>query len=254
MKKIFLLAIAAFMFTTGMQAQIVRSQSTSIQREKTPSNTQWYMRLGVGLAKWTGDDADDYAASVLDDEDAKIKSKAGYDFMFGFHKPIGNSSLYWGMEFGLGSRGYKVNGKWTEDYYVKANGEYTEKLTAHNIKIVPFQLGYKVDLGHDISIDPHLGVFVSADYTGKLSWKDEGVEDGDKFKEEDDYNISDFSFTNEDGDEVDYQRVDVGLQVGVGVWFKNFNLDFTYQRGFMPVWTDTKLYNSQFMIRVGFGF
>ena len=54
MKKIFLLAIAAFMFTTGMQAQIVRSQSATIEREKTPSNTQWYLRFGVGLAKWVG--------------------------------------------------------------------------------------------------------------------------------------------------------------------------------------------------------
>ena len=88
MKKIFLLAIAAFMFTTGMQAQIVRSQSATIEREKTPSNTQWYLRFGVGLAKWVGSDLKD---AEMDDY---MNAKAGYDPTIGFHKPIGTSNLY----------------------------------------------------------------------------------------------------------------------------------------------------------------
>ncbi|MGM9693344.1 MAG: outer membrane beta-barrel protein [Alloprevotella sp.] len=230
MKKIFLLAIAAFMFTTGMQAQIVRSQSATIEREKTPSNTQWYMRVGVGFAKWVGSDWET-------DDDESNKANIGYDFMFGFQKKFGSSDLYWGMEYGLGSRGYKLVVE-DKDYDYK----YTEKLMGHNIKIVPFQLGYKYTFGGtDVSIDPHISAFVSVDYTGKIKEKEEWEGDTD----EEDYSISDFD---------DYQRVDAGLQFGVGVWFKNFNVDFTYQRGFIPVVKDYKVYNSQFMIRLGFAF
>lgn len=230
MKKIFLLAIAAFMFTTGMQAQIVRSQSATIEREKTPSNTQWYMRVGIGFAKWVGSDWE------MDDDESN-KANIGYDFMFGFQKKFGSSDLYWGMEYGLGSRGYKLVYE-DKDYDYKE----TNKLMAHNIKIVPFQLGYKHTFsGTDISIDPHLSAFVSVDYTGKFKEKVESKGDTD----EEDYSISDFD---------DYQRVDAGIQFGVGVWYKNINLDFTYQRGFIPVEKDYKIYNSQFMIRLGFAF
>ena len=238
MKKIFLLAIAAFMFTTGMQAQIVRSQSATIEREKTPSNTQWYLRFGVGLAKWVGSDLKD---AEMDDY---MKAKAGYDLTIGFHKPIGTSTLYWGMEYGLGSRGYKIS---ESDH----GYEYTEKIFAHNVKVVPFQIGYKFEIGTtDVAIDPHLGVFLSYDYAGKCKVSEEY--DGEK--DEDDCSIGDLKYYNKDGDLVDYQRLDAGIQFGVGVWYKNVNLDFTYQRGFVPAWEDAKVYNSQFMIRLGFAF
>ena len=234
MKKIFLLAIAAFMFTTGMQAQIVRSQSATIEREKTPSNTQWYMRVGVGFAKWVGSDWE------MDDNESN-KANIGYDFMFGFQKKFGSSDLYWGMEYGLGSRGYKCTFD-DSDY----DGKYTYKLLAHNVKIVPFQLGYKYTFsGTDVAIDPHLSAFVSVDYAGKYKEKTEWNEDFGGGTDEEDCSINDLE---------DYQRVDAGIQFGVGVWYKNINLDFTYQRGFIPVEKDYKIYNSQFMIRLGFAF
>ena len=239
MKKIFLLAIAAFMFTTGMQAQIVRSQSTSIQREKTPSNTRWYMRLGLGLSKFVGEDV----------KDADLSAKPSYDFMFGFQKPIAQSSAYWGMELGFGQRGYKQS---IEEKYDGAKLALDQTFKTHNIKVVPFQFGYRAEIGStNFAVDPHLGVFVSYDFAGKKTI-DKFTIDGEDVTDELDSDLKETSLSDMDN----YPGVDVGIQFGVGFWWKNVNLDFTYQRGFIPVWDydDCKVFSSQFMIRLGFSF
>ncbi len=58
------------------------------------------------------------------------------------------------------------------------------------------------------------------------------------------------------------------MEIGVGVWYKRFNLDFTYRRGFIkPIeytgeWVDDYagidskpgVYNSNFMLRLGIAF
>ena len=96
MKKLLSLA-AAFLLCAGVQAQIVSSRSVSIKSaQKQPSETQWFLRGGLNVMKMTGDGAEDTG------------SKLGYNFVYGFQKPLGSVGTYWGMEFGLGSRGWKV--------------------------------------------------------------------------------------------------------------------------------------------------
>lgn len=235
MKKFILLAFATILAVNTSSAQYIRGDKTasnsSIEHGK---NSQWYVRAGLGLSKQVGPDAID------DDEVESMKSVAGYDFMVGFQKKFGSSDLYWGMEYGLGSRGYKYV---SEDM----DATYSYKFIAHNVKIVPFQLGYKYNIGEtDFAVDPHLSAFVSFDYTGKLNSKtewNEGWHDGKT--EEEDYSLGNID---------DYQRFDAGIQFGVGVWYKKFNLDFTYQRGFISQDTEYKMFCSQFMIRLGYAF
>jgi hypothetical protein len=61
-----------------------------------------------------------------------------------------------------------------------------------------------------------------------------------------------------------FQRFDAGIQAGVGVWYKKFNFDITYQRGFVSAcdvmidWSDSdasyKVFSSNLMLRVGYSF
>ena len=89
MKKLLSLA-AAFLLCAGVQAQIVSSRSVSIKSaQKQPSETQWFLRGGLNVMKMTGDGAEDTG------------SKLGYNFVYGFQKPLGSVGTYWGMEFGL---------------------------------------------------------------------------------------------------------------------------------------------------------
>ena len=55
--------------------------------------------------------------------------------------------------------------------------------------------------------------------------------------------------------EVDYNHFDAGMNIGVGVWYDRFNLDLTYQRGFIDAFSDADGFKtSNFMIRLGIAF
>ena len=204
--------VAALMICMGVQAQIVSSRSSIVKTERQPSSTQWFIRGGMNLMNMNGDGADG------------LKSKMGYNVMAGFAKPMGSAGAYWGMDFGLTSRGFKAEG---EDEDIKC--------TAHAVQVSPFTFGWKVNVADKIAIDPHIGAFVSCDYTSKMKG------DGD------DISWSDFA----DTEYVDYNRFDAGINFGVGVWYDRFNLDFSYQPGFIDVYTDIDgIKSSKFMIRL----
>lgn len=219
MKKVWSL-ILAMMLCSGVQAQIVSSRSVSIKTAPShPSEIQWFLRGGLNIMGFSGDGAED------------LGTKMGYSLMYGFHKPVGSIGTYWGMDFGLGSRGYK-----------ESDGDYEESLTAHNIQLSPFTFGWKYGITDAFQLDIHAGVFASVDYTGKMKFKDG--------KEEESFSMGDW----EDELEMEWNRFDAGLNVGVGVWYDRFNLDFAYQRGFIEVAKESDSYARNFMIRLGVAF
>lgn len=101
--------------------------------------------------------------------------------------------------------------------------------TAHCMQI-PIGVGYKINLTRSFAVDPHFAPFMfsvdlASDLKGYAS-----------------------SYNNDSAD-----RCDVGMMMGVGVWLKNVNLDFSYQRGFM----DAGLYlgkQSNLIVRLGIAF
>lgn len=69
---------------------------------------------------------------------------------------------------------------------------------------------------------------------------------------------------NSDGDGY-YNRFDAGIQVGIGVWYGRWNLDFAYERGFCSFYNyenmlgakpekSLSLASSNVLIRLGFAF
>lgn len=212
MKKV-LSIVVALLLCAGMQAQIVSSTSRSIKTERTrPSETEWLIRVGMNLMNLAGDGAEG------------CDSKMGYNFAIEFNKPIGDAGGYWGMNLGLGSRGFKAD---------------EVKCIAHNVQYSPITLGWKIGVADNIKIDPHLGFYASYDFSSKMKESGDDISWGD---------YADYL-------EVDYHGYDVGLNAGVGVWYDRFNLDFTYQRGFIDVFSDfDKIKTSNFMIRLGVAF
>ena len=211
MKKV-LSMVAALLLCVGTQAQIVSSRSTIVKTEKQASSTQWFLRAGLNIMNFSGDGAEGADSNI------------GYNATFGYQKPLGSTGGYWGMEFGLGSRGFKVD---------------DTKCMAHNIQYSPFTFGWKFAVADNVRIDPHVGVFASYDYTSKMKEDGESISWGD---------YADYM-------EVDYNHFDAGMNIGVGVWYDRFNLDLTYQRGFIDVFTDADgIKTSNFMIRLGIAF
>lgn len=216
MKKVILFAAAIFMAATASAQKV---SSTTYVKEK--SQTMWYGRIGMSINNLAG------APSA---EGVSMGSKIGMDVDFGFQRNISRSGLYWGMELGVGSRGASMENKYEDE---------TEKtsVSAWNIKYSPITLGYKYSLTDDLKLDGHLGAFLSYDFTKKVK-------------------TDDYEWDNEDMDELDYNDFDAGMQMGAGIWYKRFNLDFTYQRGFAKVakMGNKDLHSSNFMIRLGVAF
>lgn len=220
MKKL-ILFFAAIAMAVAANAQIVTSRTYV----KSKTQTMWYGRIGMSINNMAG-------APSLEDKSVgmKVGSKVGMDVDFGFHRNMGKTNAYWGMELGIGTRGTKVT---TND----DGDKYTASLSAWNVKYSPVTFGYKYAVTEDLKIDGHLGAFVSYDFSKK--------------------------FEDSDGDDMidylDYKDFDAGLQVGIGFWWKKVNLDFMYQRGFIGAfdWSDynsDKGYSSNFEIRLGYAF
>lgn len=207
--------VTALLLCVATQAQIVSSRSSIIRTEKKATNTQWYIRGGLNLMNMSGSKDDGWGDQ---------SSKVGYNFVYGFQKPIGSVGTYWGMDFGLGSRGWK-----------ESEDDWSENYMAHNVQVSPFTFGYKYDITDAIAIDAHLGAYVSFDYVGKYKEEEDGQE------------LANASI----GDWNDWKRVDAGMNIGVGIWYNRFNLDFTYQRGFIKTWEAN---TSNVLIRLGVAF
>lgn len=116
MKKV-LSIVAALLLCVGTQAQIVSSRSAIVKTQKQASNTQWFLRAGLNIMNLNGDGVE-------------ADSNIGYNATFGYQKPMGGAGAYWGMEFGLGSRGFKAD---------------EMKCIAHNIQYSPFTFGWKLE-------------------------------------------------------------------------------------------------------------
>ena len=215
--------LGCMVFAIVSNAQIVRSNSSKTVTttvEKEPSESIWYMRLGLNMMKFKGEDF------VVDEN---VKSNLGYNWVIGFEKPLG--PLFWGMEFGLSSRGFKVE--------YKGNG-YKEsyKLFAHNAIFSPFNIGYKYPISDNLAVEAHLGAFVSGDYFGK--WEEE------EYGRKNDWTIYDLD---------DYIFPDAGMQFGFGMWFSNIGLDLCWQKGFLNITSDDDDFkSSNFMLRFGVAF
>ena len=226
MKKFILSLLVAF---CGMSAnaQIVSSTSRSVSYTKHEKTTTWYGKVGLNVNGLVGKGASDMDA----------KARAGYDLNFGFQKPMGRAGLYWGMEFGLTSRGFKqsVSG---------GNASVTEKELRHDVIFSPFTFGFRKNLVGDLDIDAHVGYFLSCDYTGK----DKITAKVGSQKATESTSMSDWD---------NYNRFDTGLKFGVGLWYKRYNLDLSYRQGFVNMWGDgdseTNL-SGNFIVSLGIAF
>lgn len=219
MKKILVLAVLAMI---GISASAQVRYSRTMAEKK--SNTTWYLRAGAGFNSLVGDITD--ASENID-----YGTATGYEVALGFNKNFGKSNVYWGMELGLAARGCSSE-------YERWDETVKNSVLGHNVKWVPFAVGYKYGITDDLKLDAHLGAFLSYDFAY--------TSDEDDYEDDPDF----------------YNQVDAGLQVGIGVWYKRINLDLTYQRGFVEVAHDYNYrddkdingYISTFMLRLGVSF
>lgn len=203
----------------------------------------WIVRAGVGFNGVTGS-AKETQNAIWDNGgwDGSFKTAPGYTFSIGFNKSFGNHPLYWGMALDLGMRGYKTTAEWSKSAASQVSGGYDshkkttdETITCYNVQLSPITIGYKYTFLQRMAADVHVGAFASYDFAGnyKLNSTDHIISTS-KYGNRNDLKTNDSKVSI--GDVNGFRRYDVGLNLGVGYWFGHFNIDFTWQRGFIPLY------------------
>lgn len=205
----------------------------------------WTIRAGVGLNGVVGSYKETAQLQWEDAEwDGKFKANMGYNLSFGFTKTFGDHPLYWGMELGAGMRGYKQDAIDEDhvDYSVSAGSAHNtfistskQTLTCYNAQLSPFIIGYRFLFSDYVAADIHLGPYASYDFAGdyKVYTSEEkhyqtSSGNKDSFKEDEN--------SVKIGDMDTMRKYDAGFNLGAGIWFGRFNLDFTWQRGFIAIY------------------
>ncbi len=223
----------------------------------------WIVRAGANFNSATGDWKDkmlsDWKDSHnIDFKDGTFPSNTSFDVSIAFNKSIKQlPSLYWGMEMGVSTRGYKANAEWESGHISSTWGDYighrieeSQTLMAYNAYFTPVMFGYKYELLSNMTLDAHIGAFASYDFAGNskrdtYDWQTSSGKD----------RVKESSSKTSLEDLKDYSRFDAGMNIGIGVWFGHFNLDFSWQRGFVNMFdSDYSIKSQSLKLRLGYAF
>lgn len=191
------------------------------EKKKVLSRNLPILRAGVSFNTVQGTDATD--TRVLPLYDVSL----GYQWMINERK----CRIFFSPEIGFGTRGEKEGeqNEWSEHASIRA----------HTIRLVPAQVSFQPKVGDDVYLDFHAGGFVSYDYAGRYTWF-QGL-----FQKDGSIKLR---------DRQDYNRGDAGIQVGTGVWFYDFNVDFTFRHGFVDMISGKDGLSNNFVLHVGYAF
>ncbi len=224
MKKIILFATIVLMaFSASAQVKLSRTFDKKTFK-MTPAT--WYIRAGINTSFILGEERSDY-----NKYEYGVGAKVGFDLATGFRYMIKKSPVYWGAEFGLASRGFSSK----EIYNGIENNASKYSCYSYNIKFAPM-IGVKNTIVGDYEIDFHIGPFLSYDF---IENKKESY-------------VSSYNYA-------DFEPFDAGFQVGVGLWYKKYNVDVTWQLGLLECADAEALKSSHnnhsaLMIRFGYEF
>lgn len=255
MKKLMFLL---FMCSLGLVSQA--QEVLQLPEGFSGGETIWIVRAGVSFSGVTGKGIDAQEDSWTKGKwDGSFGRSFGGNLSIGFNKSFGSSPLYWGMDLGVAMRGYKTDATWSYGSSSSISGGYdshtkseTITLTAYNAQLSPINIGYKIIFNERMTLDIHVGGFASYDFAGNLK-----SESYDHIYLTGKYGTNDKTTENSNsikiGDIDSYRNYDFGAIGGIGFWYGHFNIDLSYQRGFISIYDgDNTYFCNKFMVKLGY--
>lgn len=220
-------------------------------------NSRWIIRAGLSVNTVTGGTV----KFIKNTTGARFHASFGYDISATFNQPLSNKGWFWGVQIGMSTRGWRlVSAKETFELPTGSICVAQTKghLRAYSFRWLPWIAGYRHAINKNTSFEMHISPYFTYDFTGSdrgvsyIGIKNPGStkwdkEDSSKQKEDLDH-VSGMDAAHE------YQRFDIGLDVGVGIWYRQFNFDLSFEQGFIPIFKHENLYSSKAFIRLGYAF
>lgn len=261
----------AFTILLSFKAQAQKMELPNFNNGKVV----WIIRAGINFNDVSGSNKETTKLQWNNNSwNGSFEKAIGYDVTLGFSKSFGNHPLYWGMELGMTTRGYKTSASWEKsgtssisggsDYH----GKFQDGTTlCHTVKISPFTIGYRYTFLEKMAADIHLGAYASYDFAGKYkSDYTDHIVSTSKYGNRDDKTTTTTEIKIKDYEGM--RRYDAGINLGVGYWLGKFNIDFTWQRGFIPIYEGGdeqikigkethkcgNLFTNNFQLKLGYAF
>ena len=208
MKRLFMIALVCV--ATGMAANAQNSEK----------RTTWYVKVGGAFCTLADIDSNE-------DVDLSTSSKLGYLVGIALDSKIGSKGWFWSAGLQLRSKGGKTETYWYENIYDNGaswtDNEHDDNTYNINTLEIPLSIGYKLNIAKDLAVDLRIGGFIDYDLWGDVKHESYGWYDGKSYDNGEEKN---------DLDDVEgYESFGYGALAGIGVWYKNFNLNFTYEYG-----------------------
>lgn len=238
--------------------------------------THWRIGVGVIFNGVAGSGKGTQKALWEDDKmDGSYPTQTGFNISIGFVKSYAKSPLYGGLDLEFGSSGYNMKATKFSDTgkyegSIGTGGSYSNTIETNNlemyaIRLSPTILGYKYKINRMLAVDAHFGAYVSYNVAGK--YKYEYNRDVHYYYDNSNKNTHNESETKI-SDVENLRKLDAGLKLGVGFFAGHFNIDFSWNRGFIPMWghgDDTikigketykvgNLYQNSFLLSLGYTF
>ena len=255
MKKLMTLAFMCSLVLASQAQEVLQLPSGF-----TEGKTVWIVRAGVSFSGVFGKGIDAQEDAWAKNKwSGSFKRAFGGNLSIGFNKHFGSSPMYWGMDLGVAMRGYKADASWSYGASSSISGGYdshtkseTTTLTAYNAQLSPINIGYKYVINDRMAVDIHVGGFASYDFAGSLKG-----ESYDHIYLTGKYGTNDKTTENSNstkiGDIDNYRNYDFGAIGGVGFWYGRFNVDVSYQRGFISIYdSDDSYFCNKFQVRIGY--
>ena len=230
MKRICMIVLMA-LFCIGVCAQ---------EEEESKKKTTWYVKLGGTFATLTG----------WEDEDIDNSSKMGYLVGIAFDRAVGTKGWFIGAGLQLRSKGGKTESYWYQDVS-DGGASWTDREhndCTYNINTIeiPLYFGYKFHITDNWSVDLRIGGFANYDLWGNMKKKTYGWYDGKSYDNGE-------TKTNM-GDWEDYDSYSAGALAGLGVWYKKFNLNLTYEFGLLEQFGEAGGKERNWLLTFGYAF
>ena len=239
MKRSKKLLLVSFLFTWGLSLQ---AQESSLPAGFSTGDNVWIVRAGLSFNNVSGSGIIDAKANWAATNGAgEFENALGGTISFGLYCPLESGPFYFGFNVGAGMRGYKTSAKWQEGIYELKSQETT--LTAYNFQLSPINIGFIAKLNEKTALDFHVGLFFNCDFAGSFETENEYP---DKSKKSETVNIK---------DKDNYEKYDIGVVGGLGLWMNHWNLELSYQRGIAPMDKGgMDLFSNRLLLTIGYAF
>ena len=250
---------------------VSQAQVTELPEGFTSGKTVWMVHIGAGFNSVSSDGietgANDWIRAVLSEPhewyaDNEYKRKFGMNFSVAFTRNFGKSPVYWGMELGIGKRGFKQ--KLSAGYiemttssnimqFKELATDQTSNLLAEYVQFIPVNIGYRYLINDKMALDAHAGVFTSYDYWGHYT-TDALVYSHDDFNP-DNNRLSSSEAYLDTQDMYGYRKFDTGIVGGLGFWYGHFHVECGCQYGFVSVFKGDEGYHcNSWQAKLGYAF